>query len=66
VPELWAQAVLWGNPVLLLFLNLTFGILWQLEQDNYGPALAISYVVVTIVLLAGCCHKFRSGTELEE
>mmetsp|Transcript_53505 Transcript_53505/g.171459 ORF Transcript_53505/g.171459 Transcript_53505/m.171459 type:complete len:243 (+) Transcript_53505:132-860(+) len=65
LPELWAKAVLWGNPLLLIILDLLYAVLWQLEKDNFGSALSISYFVVASLLLLGCCHSYRAGTELD-
>merc|ERR1712032_53290 len=51
LPLLWAKAVLWGNPVLLLGTNIIQLVVWFLSKEMYGGALAVVYYVVSLFLI---------------
>lgn len=66
LPQLWASAVLWGNPLLLFITNLVYLVVYMIDLGMYGGAFAAAYFVVSTVLVLGCCRSYRAGTELEE
>jgi len=66
LPRLWAKAALYGIPMLLVSTNVLYFIAYLAKVGSYGWASALSLYTVSGVLILGCCHSYRSGTELEE
>lgn len=65
LPYIWAQVVCKWSPVMMIVTSMVYGCDYLLEEDKYGPACALAYYIVAFLLVLGCCHGFRFGTELE-
>lgn len=64
--EAWSKAVFGWNPLLLTLTTLAYGVEYLQFKGEYGYACALGYYVIVFLLLAGCCHQFKTGTELED
>lgn len=63
--EVWYEAAFKWNPVLTICTSMAYGVEFLVYKGEYGYASALAYSVVASLILAGCCHQFRTGTELE-
>lgn len=66
VPRLWAKAILYGNPVLMIVLDIMFLAVFLMSRGEYGKALTICYSIVATLLLMGCCSQYRAGTTVDD
>lgn len=64
VPQIWAQVVCKFTPVLFVITSMVYGVDYLLEEDEYGLACALAFYIVSFLLVIGCCHGFKFGTEL--
>lgn len=63
--EVWVEAVLKWNPILLCMTSMAYGVEYLQYKGEYGWACALAYWMISLLLLAGCCQQFKTGTELE-
>lgn len=65
VPRLWARTILYGNPVLMILIDILFLAVYLMSRGEYGKALTICYSIIATCLLVGCCSQYRAGTTVE-
>jgi len=63
--EVWNKAVFRWNPLLMTLTSMAYGVEYLQSTGEYGWACALAYYVIALLLLAGCCRQFHTGTELE-
>lgn len=61
--RLWDHITLKHTPVLFASSNTIFFILYKLDQGSYGMAFALTYSIVTILVLIGCCKAAQEDLD---